>query len=112
MHKGEKMAKTKVQFQINAPEAKEVFLAGDFNEWSGESIRLKKKRGKDKGRFATELSLEPGRFEYKFLIDGDWFCDPDKDRVPNPFGTDNSLINVQKIAERSRPGAAAASGGK
>ena len=108
------MAKTKVQFQIDAPEAREVFLAGDFNEWDGESIRLKKKRGKHKGRFATELALEPGRFEYKFLIDGDWVCDPDKGRVKNPFGTDNSLIDVQRIAKQSRARVAgtAAAGGK
>jgi len=102
------MNKTKVRFQIVAPEAKEVFLAGDFNDWDGESIRLKRKRGKDKSRFATELSLEPGQFEYKFLIDGNWICDPDKDRVPNPFGTNNSLLNVQKVAKQTQSGGAGA----
>lgn len=108
------MAKTKVKFQVEAPEATEVFLAGDFNDWDGESIRLKKRRGKGNSRFATELSLDPGQFEYKFLIDGNWVCDPDRDRVPNPFGTDNSLINVQTIAKQtqSRNTGAMASGGR
>jgi len=112
LHKGEQMAKTKVQFQIDAPEAQEVFLAGDFNDWDGESIRLTRKRGKYKGRFATALSLEPGQFEYKFLIDGNWICDPDKGRVPNVFGTDNSLLNVQKVAKQTQSrGAGAAAVG-
>jgi len=81
-------------FQINAPEAKKVYVAGDFNGWKTEDIRLKKKRGGNGGLFSASVDLEPGSHEFKFLIDGNWVCDSESQRVPNPFGTENSVCNI------------------
>jgi Glycogen recognition site of AMP-activated protein kinase len=40
--------------------------------------------------------LEPGTYEYCFVVDGKWIPDPlAKEMVPNPFGSRNSVITVQ-----------------
>jgi 1,4-alpha-glucan branching enzyme len=74
------------------PEAKEVFLVGDFNNWDTKSDRLAKK----KGCFQKTMRLAPGEYQYKFFIDGEWHCDPAAPKqVPNRFGTLNSVIRVE-----------------
>jgi len=40
------------------------------------------------------MTLEPGRFDYRFLVDGDWMNDPDADKVCNKFGTENCVMTV------------------
>jgi hypothetical protein len=43
----------------------------------------------------ADLTLAPGRYEYRFIVDGEWMADPlAKDFVPNPFGGQNSLLEV------------------
>jgi len=98
----------KIKFEVEAPEASEVYLAGDFNNWSAEAIRLRKKRGKGNGVFGTQIPLEPGKHEFKFVVDGQWICDPVAPRVPNPFGTDNSVLMVETKAQNDTGQAATA----
>jgi 1,4-alpha-glucan branching enzyme len=59
-----KKSKTKtslkrVQFEFPAPEALEVHLAGDFNDWDTRRRPMKKDK---KGIWKTALSLNPGRY--------------------------------------------------
>jgi 1,4-alpha-glucan branching enzyme len=80
------------EFNLNAPEAREVFLAGEFNTWDTGSLPLKKNRG---GTWKTKLTLPSGRYEYKFFADGSWIQDiPGAEKTPNPFGTENCVIDV------------------
>lgn len=82
----------RANFTLNAPEAKEVSLAGSFNDWNSKNMLLKK--GKD-NKWNRELTLKPGRYEYKFVVDGNWISDPsNKNRVANSLGTDNSIIEI------------------
>jgi 1,4-alpha-glucan branching enzyme len=75
-------------------EANTVALCGEFNEWSTESIMLK--RGRDRSWKAT-VALEPGRtYRYRYLIDGHrwenaWQADG---YVPNPHGSEDSVVVV------------------
>jgi len=79
----------RVQFEFLAPEAQEVYLAGDFNDWGTSASPMKKDK---KGIWKTALSLNPGRYEYRFLVDGNWGNDPSCcDCVPNEFGTQNCV---------------------
>jgi len=80
-------------FQISAPEAKEVYLVGDFNNWSlNEDSRLQKR---EEGVWFKNLSLNPGRYKYRFIVDGNWIQDPQNSNAePNPFGGLNSLLIV------------------
>ena len=84
--------KTETEFSLLAPQAVSVFLSGDFNQWNTSSHPLKK--GKD-GKWKISLSLDPGQYQYRFLVDGEWQNDPSSPEcVANPFGTLNCLRNV------------------
>lgn len=82
----------RVSFRLEAAEAREVFLAGDFNGW--DKTKHPMARGKD-GFWTKTLVLEPGRYGYKFIVDGEWQRDPVNPEVAeNPFGTLNSIMTV------------------
>ncbi len=73
----------------------EVALAGDFNDWDYESLKLKKKNGV----YQTEVRLKPeNEYKFKYLIDGEvWENDYEADAyVPNEFGTEDSVVVVGK----------------
>lgn len=77
-----------VDFEIKAPQAKEVYIVGDFTGWE-KKIRL---RRFSEGVWRKRLALRPGRHEYKFVVDGEWHVDPDNEhRVYNALGTLNSV---------------------
>ena len=79
-------------FTFNAPGAGRVLLAGDFTRWLSHPIQLKKEPN---GTWITRLSLKPGTYQYRFLVDGEWRDDPQCSvRVQNPFGTVNDVIQV------------------
>jgi 1,4-alpha-glucan branching enzyme len=79
----------KVQFQFLAPEAKKAYLVGDFNNWDISVNPMKKNKN---GIWKTALSLMPGRYEYRFLVDGNWENDPACSCcVPNEFGSENCV---------------------
>jgi 1,4-alpha-glucan branching enzyme len=83
----------KVEFSLHAPWAKEVFLAGEFNQWDIRSMPMK--RGKD-GSWKAKASLLPGRYEYKFFADQQWVENlSGKDMASNPFGTQNLILLVR-----------------
>jgi 1,4-alpha-glucan branching enzyme len=83
----------KVQFEFSAPEAREVFIAGEFNNWDTRVNPLKKDQN---GMWKLTLPLMPGRYEYRFLTDEKW----ENDRscsgcVPNTFGSMNCVRIVE-----------------
>jgi hypothetical protein len=60
-------------FLRNAKNAKDVKLAGSFNNWSPETLSMKRT---DSGWIAN-VKLGPGKYWYKFIIDGNWTKDND-----------------------------------
>jgi len=83
------------EFTLYAPNVKEVYLAGDFNNWQPDAkdYRLRKFKG---DIWKKMLKLKPGRYEYQFVVDGQWWCDPENDkRATNPYCTENSVIEVK-----------------
>ncbi len=83
-----------ILFTFEAPEATEVYLAGEFNGWSPSTDLMAK--GKD-GIWRIVLSLDSGRYEYKFVVDGVWQEDPDNpETIPDPYGGKNSIVTVEK----------------
>ena len=81
-----------VEFTVMAPEAKEVFLVGDFNGWQAEGFQMRKFKD---GVCRKKVQLKPGRYEYLFIVDGDWWTDPRNGaRCTNPFGMENSIIEI------------------
>ncbi len=88
-----KKAEKIVKFTFHAPKAKEVYLTGEFNYWNTNSLPMKKDKN---GIWKTEIKLPPGCYEYKFFADNVWVEDtPGVELIPNPFGTQNSVISVK-----------------
>jgi hypothetical protein len=82
-----------VRFELLAPEARTVFLAGSFKGWNPKAIPMMRLHD---GKWAKELRLPTGRYEYLFVVDGQWIADPKAlDFVPNPFGGCNSVMKVE-----------------
>jgi hypothetical protein len=82
----------RVSIEFVKLDAKQVCVAGSFNEWKPESTPLSL-RGN--GRWVGNLAIKPGRHEYLFVVDGQWVPDPNaKETVQNPFGGKNSVLIV------------------
>lgn len=61
-----------VDFLFFRPQAQDVQVVGDFNEWSvGETPMV---RTSD-GYWQTCIKLPPGDFKFRYCADGDWFTD-------------------------------------
>ncbi len=83
----------KVNFVLLEPNAKQVSLCGDFNGWVSHSTPMKRNDG---GHWETTVALAPGRYEYKFWVDGHWIFDPlAHANVWNRHGTLNSVVEVR-----------------
>ena len=56
-------------FLCHAPEATTVFLAGTFNDWDPLAIPMERD---GEGNWHAAIPLRPGRYEFKFIVDGQW----------------------------------------
>ena len=91
--KEEKPNEKTVEFTFRAPEAREVFLSGEFNGWDTQSLPMKKDKS---GIWKTKIKLSPGHHEYKFFADDAWVESlPGVEQVPNPLGTRNFIVLVR-----------------
>jgi 5'-AMP-activated protein kinase regulatory beta subunit len=82
----------KITFSFKSDHAKQVMLAGDFNQWSLSSHPMKPDKD---GLWKKTLMLPPGRYEYKFRVDDQWQTDAGNFQVcSNEFGTRNHVIIV------------------
>ena len=80
---------TREVFEFSAPDAKEVYLVGTFNNWKTTETPMKKDK---KGVWKKTLSLEAGEYQYRFLVNGNWENDPScSSCVPNEFGSQNCV---------------------
>ena len=71
-YSAKKMAKP-VPFSIYAPQAKAVFLLGDFNDWDEQAHPLERQPD---GAWRLEVPLNHGHHHYLFLVDGKRMLDP------------------------------------
>lgn len=82
-----------VLFATEAPGATSVAIAGDFNNWQPGATLME--RNGDGSSFVALLPLPPGRYRYRYVIDGQWRSDPNNEYVEsNPFGELNSVVEV------------------
>jgi hypothetical protein len=80
--------------------ARTVQVAGDFNGWDPSRTSLE--RVSDSA-WAVTIALEPGRYEYMFVIDGrTWIADPFASETNDDgFGSQNAVLDVS--AARGAP---------
>jgi len=85
-----------VQFSLRISDGKAhtVAIAGDFNGWNPQANILEDPDGD--GIWTGTLKLEPGRYEYMFVLDGEkWFPDPNALRyVKDGFGNKNAILEI------------------
>ena len=83
-----------VVFRGRFSDAHEVQLAGDFNDWMPHTTPLR--RLDEPGVFETTLSLPPGRYRYRLVVDGRWDYDRANPAVEkNDYGETNSVVEVR-----------------
>lgn len=83
-------AQRKVRFELNVPKARSVSAVGTFNNWTPGATRLVFVGGT---KWLRELFLAPGRYEYRFVVDGKWIDPPQaKAYVPNPQGGRSGVV--------------------
>jgi 1,4-alpha-glucan branching enzyme len=88
----QKTGKQKVTFSYKAPNAESVLVAGDFTGWQQAPLILKKDKT---GLWKKTVQLDPGKYEYRLLVDGEWRDDPQcPNRHPNQFGGTNCVCIV------------------
>ena len=88
----------RVRFEFNYPAVESVFIAGTFNDWRPGATPM---IALGPGRWAKDLALPPGDYEYCLVVDGQWKPDPlAAETVPNPFGGVNSVRRVRSVKRR------------
>ena len=85
----------RLMFVFHDDSADSVAVAGDFNGWSHVATPLKRN---ESGLWFTEIVVpRAGRFEYKFIINGQrWLEDPSNGmKAPNNYGGLNSVLVIE-----------------
>jgi 1,4-alpha-glucan branching enzyme len=87
-------AEVQFSLRIGDNRAHTVAIAGDFNGWNSQANPLEDPDGD--GIWTATLDLEPGRYEYMFVLDGEkWFPDPNALRyVKDGFGNKNAILEI------------------
>lgn len=83
-----RMAKRNILFSLHRPNAKKVYVIGDFNKWYRQPM---KKRGK---MWQRSVSLAPGRYEYMFIVDDKRIADPNNKTA----SSDKSVLVVKPLS--------------
>jgi|SRR3954447_21585598 1,4-alpha-glucan branching enzyme len=79
------------EFRYKAPDAKSVELMCENNGWK--AVQMTKG---DDGVWTTKVSLSPGTYAYKFLVNGtDWVFDPDNSNKKSVEGVENSSLEIK-----------------
>ena len=84
-------------FVAHFPNAKDVSIAGDFNNWTPARMTEDRQTGKSEGEetFRALVALKPGRYRYRLVVDGRWQADPHNVHAEaNPFGELDSVVEV------------------
>lgn len=82
----------RVRFGYFNPDAREVFLAGSFNDWDRRATPMKRDA---LGDWSVDVELPPGEYRYRLVVDGEWRDDPSAQQTAqNPFGGYDAVLVV------------------
>ena len=90
---GPKLNNGKIVFHYFDPKATEVKIAGDFTDWdTTKNIGLHKNSN---DVWEASISIKPGNYRYKFIVDGKWISDPfNPEETTETDGIKNSKITI------------------
>ncbi len=81
-----------------AKDVEKITIFGSFNSWNRKNLPMRDDDGD--GTYDVELYLEPGKYEYRFWLDGKEIIDPGNPaKIANPWGEYNSLLIVPDAKE-------------
>jgi hypothetical protein len=83
-----------VRLVVLQPGARTVQVAGDFNGWNPATTPLEQV---STGAWTVTLPLQPGRYEYMLVVDGQhWIADPLATELSDDgFGARNAVLDVR-----------------
>lgn len=83
-----------VIFVQPASDAKQISIAGDFNNWNPDATPLK--YDDRMGVWQACVPMPPGRYCYRIVVDGRWVQDPYNNYVEsNPYGELNNVVEIE-----------------
>jgi len=80
-----------VQFQFKGSVEGNVYVVGDFNAWDE---RANPMRRTSKDKWLLDLKLRAGQYRFLYRVGSRWYVDPDAPEVPNPWGSEYSVVSV------------------
>ena len=84
-----------VIFRSHSPEAVDIQIAGDFNDWMPHTTPMR--RLTPDGDFEARLKLPRGRYRYRLVIDGRWSHDLYNPAIEtNEYGELNSVVEIKQ----------------
>jgi len=86
-----------VEIRYRDRSARDVRVAGDFNGWvPDKDVRSRLAAEGGERVWTKTLALAPGRYQYRYVVDGEWREDPgNPEAVPGPAGVRNSVLVVR-----------------
>ena len=89
-----KLRRKRVNFYFESEPGSQVYLVGSFSNWDPSAHPLSHQKGI--GAYAVTVLLTPGRYEYKFIVDGQWVNDPHcAEKAPDGYGAQNSVVEIR-----------------
>ena len=81
-----------IKFSFEGEPKQEVYVAGTFNDWNPNELKMREVR---EGIYWKVVELSSGRYEYKFVVNGNWRIDPNTHyQISNEHGSLNSILVV------------------
>jgi len=81
------------RFTYYGPEATSVKIGGNFNNWNPTDEFLMERD--QYGTWTKNISLKPGTYQYRFIVDGEWVEDQNNSNyINNAYGGINSVLEI------------------
>lgn len=81
------------RFTYYGPEATSVKIGGTFNNWNPTDEFLMERD--EYGTWSKNISLKPGTYQYRFIVDGEWVEDHNNSNyIHNAYGGNNSVLEI------------------
>mgnify|MGYP006277975053 CR=1 FL=1 len=89
-----------ISFDPGEESYQSIQIAGEMNGWNPSNTNLTK----EDGVWKKKLLLNPGRYQYLLVLDGEWVTDPSNpDSISNNQGKYNSVLTVGDMNEEKAP---------
>lgn len=86
----------RIEFRFYRPQAREVAVAGSFNDWCTESLKM---RPAEDGWWIAIAAIESGVHQFRYVADGRWYTDFAANGIEMSKHGPNSLLVVPETEQ-------------